>query len=134
MELNEISGTIIDAAIAIHKDLGPGLLESVYEQVRAKQLQKRGLLVERQRAVTFEYDGTLFEDAFQIDLLVEGQVVVELKSVEKESPVHVKQVLTYLRLMKLPLGLVINFGASPLKNGLHRVINSRASQPSLPLP
>jgi len=124
MELDEITGAIVDSSMKIHKDLGPGLLESVYEVVLAKALQKRGLQIERQKAVEFEYDGTRFEEGFRVDLLVEGQVVVELKSLEKLSAVHGKQLLTYLRLMDLPVGLLINFGAATLKEGLHRVVNN----------
>ncbi|MBK7956034.1 MAG: GxxExxY protein [Candidatus Accumulibacter sp.] len=104
--------------------LGPGLLESVYEIVLARALEKRGFQVDRQKVIRFEYDGMVFEEGFRTDLLVEGRVIVELKSVEKLAPVHSKQVLTYLRLMNLPVGLLINFGASTLKEGLHRIVNS----------
>ena len=130
MELDEITGAIVDSAMKIHKDLGPGLLESVYEAVLAKALQKRGLLVERQKAIEFEYDGIKFEEGFRIDLLVDGRVIVELKSVEKLSAVHGKQVLTYLRLINLPVGLLINFGAATLKEGLQRVVNNLPSSAS----
>lgn len=123
MEVDEITGAIIDESIKIHRDLGPGLLESVYEIVLARALQRRGFDVERQRAINFEYDGLIFENAFKLDLLVEGLVVVELKSVENFAPVHFKQLLTYLRLMKLPVGLLLNFGAATLKEGLKRVVN-----------
>ncbi len=123
-ELDEITGAIIDAAMKIHRELGPGLLEAVYEIVLARALVRRGLAVERQKPVCFEYDGMTFEEGFRVDLLVEGKVVVELKSVEKISPVHGKQVLTYLRLMKLPVGLLLNFGAATLKEGLQRVVNN----------
>jgi GxxExxY protein len=121
--LDDITGSIVDAALQIHKDLGPGLLESVYESVLAKALARRGLRVERQKPVTFNYDGMTFEDGFRVDLLVESQVVVELKSVENLAPVHSKQLLTYLRLLNLPVGLLINFGAGTLKEGLHRIVN-----------
>jgi GxxExxY protein len=124
MELDEITGTIVDAALKIHVELGPGLLESVYEVVLARALQNRGLCVERQKAVPFQYDGVLFEEGFRADLVVEGQVIVELKSVEELAPVHSKQLLTYLRLMDLPVGLLINFGAATLKEGLHRIVNN----------
>lgn len=130
MELDDITGAIVDTAMQIHKDLGPGLLESVYEVVLAKALQKRGLPVERQKAIGFEYDGTRFEEGFRVDLLVDGRVIVELKSVEKLSAVHGKQVLTYLRLMNFPVGLLINFGAATLKEGLHRVVNNLPSSAS----
>lgn len=128
--LDDITGAIVDTAMKIHIDLGPGLLESVYEMILAKALQKRGYTVERQKAVTFEYDGILFEDGFRADLLVEGQIIIELKSVEKLNPVHSKQLLTYMRLMNLPVGFLMNFGAATLKEGLHRVVNSLPSSAS----
>jgi GxxExxY protein len=121
--LNVITGAVIDASIDIHRDLGTGLFESVYEAVLARSLSRRGFLVARQVPVRFEYDGMTFDDGFRVDLLVDGRIIVELKSVEKLAPVHSKQVLTYLRLMKLPLGLLINFGAPTLKEGVRRVIN-----------
>jgi len=122
--LDEITGAVIDAAIKIHRELGPGLLESVYEAVLARDLARRGFEVERQRVVPFVYDGMEFEEGLRLDLLVNGRVIVELKSVENLAPVHSKQVLTYLRLMKLPVGLLINFGAATLKEGLHRIVNN----------
>lgn len=121
--LDEITGAIVDAAMKIHRELGPGLLESVYEAVLARALERRGLRVERQKVVRFEYDGMVFEESLRTDLIVEERVIVELKSVEKLAPVHGKQLLTYLRLMKLPVGLLINFGEGTLKEGLHRVVN-----------
>ena len=124
MTLDDITGEIVDASIRLHQDLGPGLLESVYEAILSKVLTRRGLTVERQKPVCFEYDGISFDDGFRVDLLVEGRVVVELKSVEKVAPVHSKQLLTYLRLMNLPVGLLINFGAATLKEGLHRIVNN----------
>jgi GxxExxY protein len=123
-ELNDITGAIVHTALKIHRDLGPGLLESVYEIVLARALAERGFQVDRQKVIRFEYDGMVFEEGFRTDLLVESRVIVELKSVEKLAPVHSKQVLTYLRLMNLPVGLLINFGASTLKEGLHRIVNS----------
>ena len=125
-----ITGAVIDEAMRLHKDLGPGLLESVYEAILAKQLVRRGLAVERQKVVVFEYDGMRFEEGLRVDLLVEGCVVVELKSVEKVAPVHGKQVLTYLKLMKLPVGLLINFGGATLKEGLRRIVNDFPSKSS----
>ncbi|WP_027716774.1 GxxExxY protein [Desulfuromonas sp. TF] len=122
--LDDITGEIIDASIKLHRNLGPGLLESVYETILSQVLLKRGLVVERQKPICFEYDGIRFDDGFRVDLLVEGCVVVELKSVEKIAPVHGKQLLTYLRLMNLPVGLLINFGATTLKEGLHRIVNN----------
>jgi GxxExxY protein len=128
MHPNEaITGTIVDAAYRLHTRLGPGLLESVYETVFARMLEEAGLHVERQSPVTFEFDGIRFDEACRVDLLVEKQVVVELKALEKLAPVHSRQILTYLRLLDLPVGLLINFGAARLNEGLHRVLNSRAS-------
>jgi GxxExxY protein len=123
-EIDEITGIIVDAAYKIHTGLGPGLLESVYEAVLARELERRGLVVQRQVVVAFDYDGMHFEEGLRIDLLVEGIVVVELKSVEKFAPVHSKQLLTYLRLMNLPVGLLINFGGATLKEGLNRIVNN----------
>jgi GxxExxY protein len=123
MKLDDITGTIVDASIRIHRELGPGLLESVYETVLARVLQRRGLRVARQKTIRFEYDGMVFEEGFRTDLLVEEYVIVEIKSVEQLAPVHGKQLLTYLRLMHLPVGLLINFGAATLKEGLHRIVN-----------
>ena len=126
MSINDITGKIVDAALQIHRDLGPGLLESVYEAVLAKKLEARGLKVERQKILRFEYDGMMFDEGFRMDLLVENQVVVELKSVEQPAPVHKKQLLTYLKLAQRPAGLLINFGAATLKEGITRVINAPA--------
>ncbi|MFY8216080.1 MAG: GxxExxY protein [Chthoniobacterales bacterium] len=122
--LDGVTGAVIDAAIKIHRELGPGLLESVYEAVLARDLSRRGFAVERQKLVPFVYDGMQFEEGLRLDLLIDGCVIVELKSVEKLAPVHSKQVLTYLRLMKLPVGLLVNFGAATLKEGLHRIVNN----------
>ncbi|HEV7587952.1 MAG TPA: GxxExxY protein [Longimicrobium sp.] len=123
---NEITGEIIEVAFRLHSRLGPGLLESVYEIVLAKLLQERGLHVERQKAVTFEFDGCIFDDGLRVDLFVEHSVVVELKAIDKVAPVHVKQVLTYLRLLDLPVGLLINFGTDRMKDGLQRITNFAA--------
>jgi len=121
--IDDVTGAIVDTAFKMHVALGPGLLESVYEVVLARHLARQGFLVERQRAVSFDFDGLHFEDAFRIDLLVDSRVVVEVKSVERDAAVHSKQLLTYLRLLNLPVGLLINFGAATLKNGLHRIVN-----------
>lgn len=124
--LDDITGAVVDSALRLHKGLGPGLLESVYEMVLSRDLERRGLRVERQRPVAFEYEGLSFSDGFPVDLIVESQVVLEIKSVERLLPVHHKQLLTYLRLMKLQVGLLINFGAPTLKEGLHRLVNGLA--------
>jgi GxxExxY protein len=129
-ELDDITEAVVDSAMKIHKELGPGLLESVYEVVLSRVIAKRGFSVERQKLVRFEYDGMVFDDGLRVDLLVDERVVVELKSVERLAPVHGKQLLTYLRLMKLPVGLLINFGSATLKEGLHRVVNQLPSSAS----
>lgn len=123
MTENEIGKIIVDCAIKLHMDLGPGLLESVYERILAKQLEKRGLKVETQVPVSFEYDGITFDEGFRVDMIVENKVIVELKSVEVISNAHNKQLLTYLKLSYKKLGYLINFGADLLKKGLHRIIN-----------
>lgn len=122
-DIEEVAGLVVDTALRLHRDLGPGLLESVYEAVLAKMLEQRGLFVERQKPVPIRYHGIELNEGFRLDLLVEQQLIVELKSVENIHPVHPKQVLTYLRLMNLPLGLLINFGAPLLKDGLQRIVN-----------
>ncbi len=123
MDLDFISGTILDSAIRIHRRTGPGLFESVYEVVLAKDLERRGLYVERQKAIPMTLDGIVFEEGFRLDLLVERAVVVEIKSSDRLAPVHFRQVLTYLRLLDLRLGLLINFGGATLKEGFKRVVN-----------
>jgi len=123
MEHEKITGAILDASFEIHRDLGPGLLESVYEAVLCKVLQDKGFVVSRQVSCSFSYQGICFEEGFRCDLLVNKAVVVELKSIEKIAPVHAKQVLTYLRLMNLNVGLLINFGAPILKEGVKRIVN-----------
>jgi len=120
----ELSAKVVDAAYHLHRDLGSGLLESVYEVVLAQILRDRGLSVIRQRPVPIEYACHRFEEAFRVDLLVEETLLVELKSVERLSAVHSKQLLTYLRLMHLPIGLLINFGAPTFKEGIQRIANN----------
>jgi GxxExxY protein len=127
MDINQITGEIVDAAYQVHTGLGPGLLERVYEAALMDMLLQRGLRVERQKPVTFQFNGRTFEEGFTVDLFVEGLVVVELKSAERFSPAHLKQLLTYMKLLGAPLGLLINFGAPTLKEGLKRVINSSAA-------
>ena len=124
MKAEEVSAVVVDAAFHLHKDLGPGLLESVYEVVLSRVLEKRGLRVQRQMPVDFVFHGIEFNEGFRVDLLVEGCVVVEIKSVETILPVHSKQLLTYLRLLKLPLGLLINFGGATFREGIKRVVNN----------
>jgi iron complex transport system substrate-binding protein len=123
-EIEAIAAKVIETAMGIHVDIGPGLLESVYETLLATRLEKQGLHVDRQMPVKARLDDIDFPDAFRADLLVEGKLLVELKSVEKLAPVHARQTLTYLRLLNLPLGLLINFGGITLKEGLKRILNN----------
>ena len=124
MTENEITKIIVDVAFQIHKRLGPGLLETVYEIVLAHALQRRGLKVERQAPVAIVFDGIRFDEGFRADLVVEDKVIIELKSVEKIIPVHKKQLLTYLRLTDKKLGLLINFGSELIRDGISRVVNN----------
>lgn len=123
MTHNELSSVILDTAIAVHRALGPGLLESVYLHVLAHELRKRGLAVEIEVPIPVVWETVQLEVGFRADLIVERMVIVELKSVEAVAPVHKKQLLTYLRLADKRLGLLINFGAELLKDGVHRVVN-----------
>jgi GxxExxY protein len=120
---NDIAKIVVDAAYKVHRELGPGLLESVYETVLAHEIVKRGLAVQEQVAIPIQYDGMAFEEGFRADLVVADALIVELKSVEKVLPVHKKQLLTYLRLADKRLGLLINFGANLIKDGIFRVVN-----------
>ena len=122
-ELEAISGDVIDVALKLHRELGPGLLETVYEMILAGRLEQMGYLVARQRAIDITFDGLHFPAAFRIDLLVDDRLLVEIKSVERLNPAHGKQLLTYLRLTQQPVGLLINFGGETLKEGLKRIVN-----------
>ena len=124
MHHNEITGAIVDAAIEIHRRLGPGLLESVYRKVLAYELRKRGFDVLEEQPIPVVWDDLQMEVGFRADLIVAGMVIVELKSVEQVIPVHKKQLLTYLRLADMHVGLLINFGEKLLKNGIRRVVNN----------
>jgi GxxExxY protein len=120
---NELAVKVMDASFHIHRELGPGLLESVYEVILAKQLSDMGLIVERQVAVPIHFQGVAFDEGFRADLIVEKKLLIELKSVERIQSVHSKQLLTYLRLTGCRLGLLINFGENLLKDGFKRVAN-----------
>ena len=126
MTENELGKRILDFAFEIHTELGPGLLETVYEVVLAHELREIGLEVERQKPVPITYRGIQFDEGFRADLIVENKVIVELKSVESLQPVHAKQVLTQLRLADLRLGYLINFGEEHLKHGVKRLANRLA--------
>lgn len=121
--LERLARIAVNCGYRIHKELGPGLLESAYEALMEAALRQEGLAVRRQVPITMRYNGVLVENAFKIDILVEDRLVIELKSIERLAAVHAKQVLTYLRLMELPLGLLMNFGQAIFKDGLKRVAN-----------
>jgi GxxExxY protein len=121
----ELSKVVVNYAYKLHVEVGPGLLESVYEAVLEKMLVDRGLSVTRQQQIPIQLMGLSLNEGFRADLIVEGILLIELKSVEKLAPVHPKQVLTYLRLLNLPLGLLINFGAPTFKEGCKRIVNGK---------
>ncbi|MEW6607362.1 MAG: GxxExxY protein [bacterium] len=123
MNENKIGEIIVDTAIELHKELGPGLLETVYEVILAHKLEKRGLSVNRQVPIPIEYQGIKFDEGFRTDILVENKVIIELKSVESVNKAHKKQVLTYLRLSGCKLGYLLNFGEALMKDGISRIVN-----------
>ena len=122
MQLNDITGAVVDEAIGIHRDLGANLFESVYEVLLAAALEQRGLRVDRQRPINFSYKNIHIKDGFRADLIVEDLVIVELKSVDRLAPVHTKQILTYMRLANLHVGLLLNFGAETMSKGIKRLV------------
>ena len=122
-DVEELSAIVVDCGYKLHLEAGPGLLETVYEVVLAKMLTEQGISVRRQVPVPIRLMGMTFEEGFRADIIVEDRLLIELKSVENLMPVHSKQVLTYLRLLKLPLGLLINFGAPTFKDGCKRIVN-----------
>lgn len=121
--INQLTATVIEEAIRIHRELGPGLFESVYEAVLAGRLASSGLKVERQVAVPVEFDGQVFEVAYRIDLLIEDCLILEIKAVDRFSNAHLRQLHTYLRLKQQPVGLLLNFSAATMKEGIRRVVN-----------
>jgi GxxExxY protein len=124
VDIDQISGDVIDIAIRIHVDLGPGLLESVYETVLAGKLASRGYNVKRQFPVDINFEDMQFKNAFRIDLILDNRLLVEIKSVENLNAAHAKQLLTYLRLTKQSVGLLVNFGGATLKEGVRRIVNN----------
>ena len=122
--LEDIAKISVDCGFHLHRDIGPGLLESVYEILLFERLKEKGLSVERQKVIPITFKGRVLEEAFRADLVVENQILIELKSTERYAPVHAKQVITYLRLMDLPLGFLMNFGAATFKEGLKRLANN----------
>ncbi len=130
MEIETLARELVDCAYKVHRDLGPGLLESVYGVVLAKRLEQRGLRVEREKPIAIVIDDLDFDAGFRADLLIEEKLLVELKSVERLVSVHGKQVLTYLRLLRLPLGILINFGGATFKEGVRRIVNNHTDTTS----
>ena len=123
MNENEIGRIVVDCAIRLHMELGPGLLETVYEVLLAHQIQEAGLRVERQVPIPIEFHGVQFDEGFRADMMVDRKVILELKSVENISRAHKKQVLTYLKLTGLKLGYLLNFGQGLMKDGIFRIVN-----------
>jgi GxxExxY protein len=132
MSENEIAKVVLDASFVVHTKLGPGLLESVYEVILTHELRKRNLTAEPQKPMPITYEGVRFDEAFRSDVVVDGKVIVELKSSEQLTRLHAKQLLTQLRLSGLKLGLLINFGEAHLKNGFRRTINGQLDEDEPP--
>ncbi|MBA3878324.1 MAG: GxxExxY protein [Sphingobium sp.] len=128
--LEALARTAVDCGFKLHEALGPGLLESVYEACLCQSLTSRGLKLERQKPIPIIYDGLMLDEGFRADILVESRLLIELKATENFAPVHGKQVLTYLRLLDLPLGLLMNFGAATFKQGVRRIANNYYRQPA----
>jgi GxxExxY protein len=124
MNENEISKILVDCCFKVHTELGPGLLESVYEEVLSYEIIKRGLNLERQKGIPVFYDNIKMELGFRADIIVENKVIIELKSIEAVAPVHIKQILTYLKLTGLKLGLLVNFNEALIKDGIKRIVNN----------
>ena len=127
MEVNQLTGIVLDACIKIHTDIGPGCFEKVYEETLYYELFKRDIEVERQVLMSISYEKLLVNDAYRIDLLVDKKLVIEIKSIERLAPVHYKQVKTYLKLTKLKNGLLLNFNVEWMKEGFHRVFNNEGT-------
>ncbi len=128
LPIDELSSIVLEEAIGIHKEFGPGLFETVYESVLAGRLWRRGLKVERQVQAKAVFDGETYDPAFKIDLLVDGRLVIEIKAIERLGQTHMKQLLTYLRLLKQPVGLLLNFSGATMKDGIRRVVNDYHSK------
>lgn len=123
-EIEALARVAVDCGYHLHREIGPGLLESVYEALMVASLRERGLAIQRQVEVPIKFKGVVVDNAFKADLIVEGRLLIELKSTERIAAVHPKQVLTYLRLLDMPLGLLMNFGQATFKDGLQRIVNN----------
>jgi GxxExxY protein len=126
-DIEECARLAVDAGFHLHRELGPGLLESVYEALLAERLGRAGLAIERQKLLPVLFDGLSLPDGFRVDLLVDGKLIIEVKSVERLAPVHSKQLLTYIRLAKQHVGLLMNFGGASFREGLRRIVNGPAN-------
>ena len=124
MDVEELSAIAVDCGLKVHRELGPGMLESAYEAVLAHLLAKRGLNVERQKVIPIIYDGSIIEQGFPADIVVENRLLIELKTVERLLPVHARQVTTNLKFMNLPIGLLMNFSSEKFVDGLKRLVNN----------
>lgn len=122
-EIEALARTVVDCGYHLHREIGPGLLESVYQAMMIASIRERGLQVASEVSVPIRYKGVVIDKAFKADLIIENKLLIELKSTERTSSVHAKQVLTYLRLLQMPLGLLMNFGQSTFKDGLQRIVN-----------
>ncbi|MCG6119750.1 MAG: GxxExxY protein [Blastomonas sp.] len=122
-DVEELASIAVDCGLMVHRELGPGLLESVYEAVLAHCLEAAGLKIDRQKPISINYRGLLLREGFRADIVVENTLIIEVKSIERLAPVHSKQLLTYLRLAKQPVGLLMNFGGATFKEGIRRVVN-----------
>ena len=129
-DVDEITGDVVDIALRIHRELGPGLLESVYETVLAGRLIEMGYSVDRQKPIDIEFEGPMFPAAFRADLLVDNRLIIEIKCTEALNKAHLKQLHTYLRLTEQPVGLLLNFAGATLKEGIRRVVNDHVSSAS----
>ncbi|MBA4747633.1 MAG: GxxExxY protein [Sphingopyxis sp.] len=129
-DIDAVTHDVIGVAMRLHSQLGPGLLESVYEALLAGRLINMGFQVDRQMPINLDFDGMTFSEVARTDLLIDKRLVIEIKSVERFHPVHAKQLLTYLRLLDLPVGLLINFGEAKLKDGIRRLVNNHIDSPS----
>ena len=125
-DIEELARVAVDCGFHIHKELGPGLLESVYETLLAERLSRSGIEVERQKLLPIEFDGLILNEGYRVDLLAGRKLIIEVKSVERLAPVHSKQLLTYIRLARQPVGLLMNFGGETFREGLRRIVNGPA--------
>lgn len=123
--LEKLVTLVLNSGLQLHRQVGPGLLESVYEDVLADRLANSGLKIDRQQPVNIVIDGKTYPQAFRFDILIEDRLLIEVKSIEKLGPIHISQTLTYIRLMNLPIGLLLNFGNETFKQGIRRVVNDR---------